>query len=550
LHISFDEDISHSVEVFMEKTFGKYRIAALVDAKSTSSVYIARLPKAPDWNMVIKVFDTVLLETPQEQDDFMREMQVFAQLQHASILPILDVGIEKGHPYVVSKHISGGSLRQHLMRQSPPDITAGVRIISRIGSALHYAHARGIVHNNIKPENIVFDDNGAAFLVDFSFPVIQRKLPMAFSPDALNQYYLQTEPASQQSDQYALASLGYEILQGQRSSVPAALLTAKELRLLEDIVPPSPANPAAELPLHIEQALRNATAHNPDERYKDVATFINALNVVPEQFVESALTSPTPEGVVLYANTGEVLLDDTVATNFPQGRKHFLQSKWVIGTFLALIVALILSSYYILLPVLSAKSVKRIVLAQVNATASVPVTDGTGVIPTPTISTATSPQTGKVSTLPVNVAATPGATPIPQPTSMPSATPIPQPTSTPIPQATPIPTATPVPVCTVSYVVVQQWSRGFTTNIVISNTSSNAINGWMLVFTFPHYQRITQGWNGNFSQQGSQVTITNLSYNSSIGAQGSVQLGFNASWIGSNPHPDAFTLNGLPCGIG
>jgi serine/threonine protein kinase len=528
----------------MEKTFGKYRIAALIDAKSTSSVYIARLPKVPDWNMVIKVFDAVLLETPQEQDDLIRKMQVFAQLQHASILPVLDVGVEKGHPYIVSKYMPGGSLRQRLMRQSPPDITWGVRVISQIGSALRYAHARGIVHNNIKPENIVFDENGVALLMDFSFPAIQGKLPIAFSPDALNAYYPQTEPASQESDQYALASLSYEILYGQRSSIPAALLTAKELLLLEDIVPASPSDPAVELPLYIERALRNATAYNPGERYKNVATFINALNAVPEQFVKSALTTYTPEVAASYGNTGQMMLDDTGATSFPQGRKHFLESKWMIGTFLALIVALLLSSFYIFLPALSAKHVERIVLAQIDTDTTVPPVEGTVVIPTSTPSTAIPQPTSKVSTQPLNVAATPETTPTPEATPIPRPTPTPG--ITPIPQATP----TPVPVCTVSYVVTHLWPGGFTTNIIISNTGATAINGWKLFFTFPHHQEITQIWNGSFAQQGSNVTITNLSYNSSISGKSSTWLGFNASWTGSNPHPGSFTLNGLPCGIG
>ena len=529
----------------MEKTFGKYRIAALIEAKATSSVYIARLPKVSDWNMVIKVFDAVLLETSQEQDDFMRKMRVFAQLQHASILPVLDVGVEKGHPYVVSKYMPGGSLRQRLMRQSPSDIAWGVQVISQVGSALRYAHARGIVHNNIKPENIVFDDNGAALLMDFSFPAIQGKLPLVFGPDTFNAYYPQTEPASQKSDQYALASLGYEILSCRRSSIPAALLMAKELHLLEDSVPVSPSDSAVELPLHIERALRNATASHPDERYKNVATFINVLNTVPEHLVESALNSSTSEVAVSYENVGEVMLDDSVETTFPQTRKHFLESKWMVGIFLTLIVALILSSFYIFLPALSTKLVEHVVSAKIDGTVPVPSVVGKGAIPTPTISTSTSRQTGTVSTLPLNV----GATPTPAGTPAPATTPTLG--ATPTPSATPTPTATPVPapVCTVSYVVTQQWPGGFTTNIVISNTSSTVINGWKLVFTFPGHQGITQGWNGSFAQQGNQVTGTNLSYNRSINANGSTSLGFNGSWAGSNPNPGFFTLNGLPCDI-
>lgn len=77
------------------------------------------------------------------------------------------------------------------------------------------------------------------------------------------------------------------------------------------------------------------------------------------------------------------------------------------------------------------------------------------------------------------------------------------------------------------------------------------INSWSLQFSFANGQTITQGWNGNFSQQGSAVTITNLSYNGSIAPGTSVASnpGFNGSWTGTNSVPTSFTLNGSPCSI-
>ena len=66
------------------------------------------------------------------------------------------------------------------------------------------------------------------------------------------------------------------------------------------------------------------------------------------------------------------------------------------------------------------------------------------------------------------------------------------------------------------YTVQNQWSGGFTASISVNNTGSSAINGWTLKFAFANGQQITQGWNGTFSQTGSQVSISNLSYNSTI----------------------------------
>jgi endo-1,4-beta-xylanase len=101
--------------------------------------------------------------------------------------------------------------------------------------------------------------------------------------------------------------------------------------------------------------------------------------------------------------------------------------------------------------------------------------------------------------------------------------------------------------CHVSYQVTSQWNVGFTTNVVISNTGASAINGWTLRWTFANGQKVTQGWNGTFTQSGAQVTVANVSYNGSIPSGGSTSLGFNGSWSGTNATPTSFTVNGATC---
>ena len=85
--------------------------------------------------------------------------------------------------------------------------------------------------------------------------------------------------------------------------------------------------------------------------------------------------------------------------------------------------------------------------------------------------------------------------------------------------------------------------------INITNTGTTTINGWTLQFSFPNGQTVTQGWNGSFSQSGSTVTVTNLSYNGTIppGTTLSNAPGFNGTWTGTNSPPTSFTLNGVIC---
>jgi hypothetical protein len=125
------------------------------------------------------------------------------------------------------------------------------------------------------------------------------------------------------------------------------------------------------------------------------------------------------------------------------------------------------------------------------------------------------------------------------------------PTPTPTQGTTPTPTPTQVSgsSCQIHYAITNQWPGGFGATISITNTGTTAINGWSLQFSFANGQTITQLWNGNYTQSGATVTITNLSYNGSIpaGATLSSPPGFNGTWNGTNSPPTAFTLNGQSC---
>ena len=100
--------------------------------------------------------------------------------------------------------------------------------------------------------------------------------------------------------------------------------------------------------------------------------------------------------------------------------------------------------------------------------------------------------------------------------------------------------------CAVAYSVTSQWPGGFGAAISVTN-EGGALTSWTLAWTFGAGQTVTQGWNGTFSQSGANVSVANASYNGSVASGGSVSIGFNGSWTGSNPVPAAFTLNGAAC---
>ena len=108
------------------------------------------------------------------------------------------------------------------------------------------------------------------------------------------------------------------------------------------------------------------------------------------------------------------------------------------------------------------------------------------------------------------------------------------------------PAATAAAGCQVDYTISSTWPGGYGANVTVKNLGE-ALAGWRLTWTFTGGQTITQLWNGTYTQAGSQVTVTNVSYNGTLGTGGAAGFGFNGSWSGSNPVPTSFALNGTAC---
>ena len=132
--------------------------------------------------------------------------------------------------------------------------------------------------------------------------------------------------------------------------------------------------------------------------------------------------------------------------------------------------------------------------------------------------------------------------PSPSPTS-----PSPSPTRT-SPSPSPSPTPTGAATCSVTYSLTNSWQGGFQGQTVIKNTGSTTINGWTLAWTFPGDQKITQLWNGSYTQSGEAVRVTNASYNAAIPPGSTATVGFTGTFTSNDTSPSAFTLNGTSCG--
>ncbi|GIF78077.1 rhamnogalacturonan lyase family protein [Asanoa siamensis] len=107
-------------------------------------------------------------------------------------------------------------------------------------------------------------------------------------------------------------------------------------------------------------------------------------------------------------------------------------------------------------------------------------------------------------------------------------------------------TATAAAGCRVDYAVSNQWQGGFGAAVTVTNLG-DPIDGWALTWSYTGGQTVTQAWNATVTQSGAAVTARNVTYNAALPTNGTAQFGFNGSWTGSNPAPNAFSLNGTAC---
>ncbi|ASR54546.1 cellulase family glycosylhydrolase [Cellulomonas sp. PSBB021] len=136
--------------------------------------------------------------------------------------------------------------------------------------------------------------------------------------------------------------------------------------------------------------------------------------------------------------------------------------------------------------------------------------------------------------------------PTDDPTQDPTDDPTQDPTDDPTQDPTDDPTTVPTGSCTVTY-QANAWSTGMSVGVKVKNTGTSALSGWSLQFTLPAGQKLEQGWSGTWSQSGQTVTVTNATWNGTLAAGGTVEVGFNGTHTGSTTAPSAFTLNGAAC---
>ena len=264
-------------------TFYHYSLAAHLFRKSGHDTYLAYPRDEPDHRVVLKVFDAACIAPETTLSDF-RQMEARLQgLRHPHIVTVLELGIEHGRPYLVREYQPRGSLRQYLQQRATGHLSVkeAVGVVMQIGRATAFAHAHGALHQAIRPENILLNEEGKVLLADFHVVGLIEQPERGSSAERRVESYLAPEQvtgvASAASDQYALGCLLYELLTGIVPNPPVL----RQHATLNALVAPAA---LPQLPHQIEAVILRTLAMKPRERYPDVVTLLAALKsaVQPE----------------------------------------------------------------------------------------------------------------------------------------------------------------------------------------------------------------------------------------------------------------------------
>lgn len=299
---------------------GRYALEAVLGQGGMATVFRAR--RLQDGAQVaVKVLREPYAHDQEFVERFQREAQAAAALEHPNVVRVLDSGQEGHVRFIVMEYVQGEDLKTYLRKNGPLTPEEASRVASQVCAALEYAHSQGIVHRDIKPQNILLGEDGCVRVTDFgiaralSSATITETGTVLGSVHYLSPEQVRGDPVTTASDLYALGCVLHEMVTGRLPFDGDSPITVALKHMYED--PPAPRQVNPQVPLWLEGVIRRAMAKRPEDRYSSAAEMREDLEGRAEHWREG----PT----VLLASAG--------SNRFPERRR-----PWRSPVFLAAVV--------------------------------------------------------------------------------------------------------------------------------------------------------------------------------------------------------------------
>ncbi|HEX3647009.1 MAG TPA: protein kinase, partial [Pseudonocardiaceae bacterium] len=271
---------AHGVAVLGAVLEGRYRVDTPLARGGMSSVY-SGLDLRLDRPVAIKVMESRFAQDRSFIDRFELEARAAARLHHPNVVAVHDQGVDGDHVYLVMELVSGGTLRDLLIERGPLPVPLAIGVLDPVLAALSSAHRAGLVHRDVKPENILIGQGGIVKVADFG--LVRAMATAGITSDStilgtvayLSPEQVETGAADARSDVYSAGIVCYEMLTGAPPFLGDTPISVAYRHVNDDVPPPSESVPG--IPAALDDLVLRATRRDPALRPPDAAAFLDEL---------------------------------------------------------------------------------------------------------------------------------------------------------------------------------------------------------------------------------------------------------------------------------
>jgi serine/threonine protein kinase len=291
---------------------GRYVVGEAIGRGGMAMVYRGH-DELLDRDVAVKVLGSVAASAIGTRQEFLREARAAAALSHSNIVGVFDAGVHGTDRYIIMEYVPGGSLSEIIQSDAPLPPRRVVQFAGQLADALDYGHRHGIVHCDVKPQNVLIDESGRPKLVDFG---ISRSIAatgaltdtISGTAGYIAPEQLLGEPVDGRVDIYALGCVVYEMLSGQLPFDASNLAALATQRLVRPPIPLERRNAA--VPAVLADAVMRAIEREPSARYASAHEFGRAMtaslagqgNAVPPHPARQTASIPNrPVGTTVIA---------------------------------------------------------------------------------------------------------------------------------------------------------------------------------------------------------------------------------------------------------
>jgi serine/threonine-protein kinase len=268
-------------ELIKGAAVGPYTVENLLGVGGMGRVYEAVTPSGE--HVALKVVKRDLARDTVFRRRFDREASIAQRVTHRHVVPVLDKGEHDGIPYLAQQFIRGGSLADKLQNDGTLSIEDAVRITLWVAAGLDAVHAAGLVHRDVKPGNILLDEQGVAYITDFGLAkdsqasVLTRPGQALGSIDYMAPEQIRGEEVSAPTDVYALGCVLTEVLTGAPPFADRQGMRVLWAHLQDE--PPDPAGAREDVTPELSQAIRLALEKDPDKRPPTATAYARLVQI-------------------------------------------------------------------------------------------------------------------------------------------------------------------------------------------------------------------------------------------------------------------------------